>query len=81
MAWGSRSEAEKQIIARGGLLPKSKSVTRNLDYLILGEDREKGWTSLITGGKLAQAFEMRINSSSDSKLQIVREEDFICSLL
>ena len=39
MTWGPRSKAEQLVLELGGQLAKSKSMTNELDYLVLGEDR------------------------------------------
>lgn len=78
MAWGTRSRAEAEIANRGGQMSQSKSVTEDLDYLVLGEDKDKGWTSLLKGGKLTKAFVKRIKDPQ-AKFRIIREEDFIAA--
>ena len=78
MVWGSRSKAEKEITARGGTMFKTKAM-KEIDYLVLGEDPEKGWLSRDSGSKLADAFVMKI-MSPDGKLKIIRERDFLAAL-
>ena len=79
MSWGTRPEAAALIEERGGSVSKSKTITKDIDYFVLGEDKEKGWTSLLHGGKLTAAFLKRFKEP-DLKYRIVREEDFISAL-
>jgi hypothetical protein len=79
LAWGSRENAQSEVVKHGGFLPKSKSITEDLDYLILGEDRTKGWLSLLAGGKLREAF-LRKMRGERPRLKIIREADFIAAL-
>jgi DNA polymerase III epsilon subunit-like protein len=79
MAWGTRPKATALINERGGSVSKSKAITKDIDYFVLGEDKEKGWTSLIHGGKLTKAFLKRFKEPH-LKYRIVREEDFIAAL-
>ena len=80
MAFGLRSQAQKEVQLRGGLIPTSKHLSNDIDYLILGEDKEAGWTRLLHGGKLTSAFLNKFQHSS-SKLHIVREEAFRSALI
>jgi len=80
MAFGLRSQAQKEVQLRGGLIPTSKHLSNDIDYLILGEDKEAGWTRLLHGGKLTSAFLNKFQYPS-SKLHIVREEAFRSALL
>jgi len=79
MTWGSRPLVTKLIEERGGTVSQSKTITKDIDYFVLGEDNEKGWLSLIEGRKLKKAFLKRIQEP-DLVYHIVREEDFIASL-
>lgn len=76
MKWGLRSQAEAMIQRLGGKAAPSKSVTDTVDYLVLGEDMEKGWTSLVGGGKLTSAFQRRL-LNPNGRLKIILETDFI----
>jgi NAD-dependent DNA ligase len=78
MAWGSRSNAEKEIILRGGKMSKAKYITTDIDYLVLGEDPEKGWLTRGSGSKLASAFRMKIMQPW-TQLKIIREQDFLAA--
>ena len=60
MSWGSRSRIASLIEERGGIFSKSKSITQKINYLVLGEDLEKGWSALLHGGKIASAFEKKL---------------------
>lgn len=79
MAWGTRPQAAERIEERGGIVSQAKTVTENIDYLVLGEDKDHGWTSLIHGGKLTHAFLRRFREP-DSRFRIVREEAFVAAL-
>jgi DNA polymerase III epsilon subunit-like protein len=78
MAWGSRPEAEKEIIDRGGLMAKTKAMSQ-IDYLVLGEDPEMGWMSGNSVTKLGNAFVHKF-TNPNSRLKIIRERDFIAAL-
>jgi len=80
MAMGPRSLARKNIQAKGGITPTSNHLGDDIDYLILGESRDAGWTALLHGGKLATAFFKKINNPK-SKLHIIREEFLRAALL
>jgi NAD-dependent DNA ligase len=79
MAWGPRSKAEKEIILRGGKMCKKNGSTKDVDYLVLGEDPEKGWLTGDRRSKLADAFYMKI-ARPWTGLKIIREEDFLAAL-
>jgi DNA polymerase-3 subunit epsilon len=79
LACGSRENAQREVVLRGGILPKSKSITEDLHYLILGEDRAKGWLSLLSGRKLREAF-LRKMRGERPQLKIIQETDFIAAL-
>jgi len=80
LSWGKRENAQEELIKRGGLLAKSNSVSDEVDYLVLGEDKTKGWLSLSNGGKLRNAFIKKFEGKSD-RLKIILESDFINALL
>jgi len=79
MEWGSRSKAGAAISERGGTLSKSKAINEDIDYLVLGEDKFRGWTSLIKGGKLTKALLTRFEQSH-LKYRIILEQDFVAAL-
>jgi DNA polymerase III epsilon subunit-like protein len=79
MVWGSRSEVIPIIERLGAVVSTSKKVSRSVDYLILGEDKEAGWTALLHGGKLGDALCKKI-AEPESRLQIVLESDFFLAL-
>lgn len=79
MSWGTRSKISSLIEDRGGFYSKSKSITQKINYLVLGEDKEKGWTALLHGGKIASAFEKKL-IEPEREFRIIREEDFIAAL-
>ncbi len=80
MVWGSRSNATRLVESLGGIVSTSKTVSGVIDFLILGEDVEKGWTKLAYGGKLAGAVQHKI-ANIDCRLCIVLESDFIDCLM
>jgi NAD-dependent DNA ligase len=78
MAWGSRSDAEKEIVARGGQMFKTRAM-KEIDYLVLGEHSETGWLSRHSGPKLAKAFTYKF-THPQGRLKIIRERDFTAAL-
>jgi len=79
MIWGSRSNITKLVESIGGIVSDSKTVS-GIDYLVLGEDPEKGWTRLAHGGKISDAVGRKI-ADDNCPLQIVLESDFIDCLM
>jgi DNA polymerase-3 subunit epsilon len=79
MKWGTRPQAEELVQARGGEVSMSRIFNSKIDYLVLGEDSEKGWTSLLRGTKLTKAFLSKYNDP-DARFAIVLESDFISAL-
>ena len=80
LAMGPRSKARKEIQKRGGITPTSKYLGEDIDYLVLGEDKERGWTHLLQGGKLGSAFFKKFKNPK-SKLRIIREESLRSALI
>jgi DNA polymerase III epsilon subunit-like protein len=80
MTWGTRPQASKFVSQLGGVVSKSKVVPSSIDFLGLGEDREKGWTALTHGGKLTDAVCRKI-ADENSRLKLVLENDFLSALL
>jgi DNA polymerase III epsilon subunit-like protein len=80
MVWGTRPEAIRLVKQLGGLVTESKVVSNKTDYLVLGEDTEKGWTTLLHGGKLTGAV-CKMIADDDSRLQLILESDFIGALV
>ena len=79
MKWGTRPQAERLIISRGGRVCKAKTVAGEVDYLVLGEDLEGGWTTLLQGGKLVHAFLKKLRNPETS-FRIISEDDFVHAL-
>jgi DNA polymerase-3 subunit epsilon len=75
LAMGNRSAAEAAVAARGGLLAKSKSVSNEVDYLVLGSET---WEELENGRKLTQAVVRRLRGLP--KPILLLEEDFVAAL-
>jgi len=78
-AAGSRTEIAEMIQCAGGVVATSKAVTKKTEYLVLGESKGSGWTTLIRGGKLTSAFVRRLGDPLYN-FRIVREEDLIATL-
>jgi len=76
---GTRPEIAEMILRAGGVVATSKAVTKKTDYLVLGESKDWGWTTLIRGGKLTSAFLRRLGDPLYN-FRIIREEDLIASL-
>jgi DNA polymerase-3 subunit epsilon len=79
MKWGTRPQAEEIVRAKGGEVSMSRNFNSTIDYLVLGEDPEKGWTSLLTGTKLTKAFLNKFHEP-DSEFSIILEGDFVSSI-
>lgn len=71
-AYGPRSEVEKLILDRGGEL--TKSVTKSLDYLVIGTFSSKDWIHSSHGRKIEKAVEYR---DSGVALAIISEDHFV----
>lgn len=54
-AHGSREQCQADTIARGGKCPKQKSVSQNIDYLVIGTDGSSRWKRGAYGNKIEQA--------------------------
>jgi DNA polymerase III epsilon subunit-like protein len=80
LAMGPRSKACQEIQIRGGITPTSKFLGEDIDYLVLGEDKERGWTHLLQGSKLGSAFLKKFKNPK-SKLRIIREERLRSALI
>ena len=78
MKWGSRTEACATVKKKGGGVSLAKQLAPETDYLVLGEDLEAGWTRLLKGGKLTNAFLKKIKGVST--FRIILEKDFISAL-
>ncbi len=79
MKWGTRPQAESLITSRGGRVCKAKTVTSEVDYLVLGEDLGGGWTTLLRGGKLVHAFLKKLKNP-EASFRIILEDDFVHAL-
>ncbi len=71
----SRSQAEKEVRARGGL--STNSISTDLDYLVIGSIPSVGWKHGNYGRKIEKAQELIINNS---KLKLVSEDDYMIAL-
>jgi DNA polymerase III epsilon subunit-like protein len=79
MIWGSRSILAPALERVGAVFSDSKTVRRGLDYLVLGEDPEKGWTRR-SGSKLFEALWIRMCFPED-KICFVEESHFIDQMM
>lgn len=79
MKWGTRPQAERLITSRGGRVCKAKTVAGEVDYFVLGEDLEGGWTTLLRGGKLVHAFLKKLKNP-EASFRIILEDDFVHAL-
>ncbi len=75
MAWGSRSHAGALLTKCRGILSASKYISKKIDYLVLGEDPEKGWHKVL-GGKFSHALQIKMLEDG-SELSIILESDFV----
>lgn len=75
LAMGTRSAAETAVTARGGLLAKSKAVSSDVDYLVLGSVK---WEEQQSGNKLTAAVVRRLKGLPNPIL--LQEEDFVAAL-
>lgn len=67
----TRQQIEQVIIGRGGVV--KKSVTKELDYLVIGDNGNPCWAFACYGRKVEQAMKLR---KSGSRLLLVHENDF-----
>ncbi len=71
----SRSQAEKEVRARGGLT--IKTISANLDYLVIGSIPSTGWKHGNYGRKIEKAQEL---IACNNKLKLVSEDDYMIAL-
>lgn len=71
-AYGTRAKCEDAVLSRGGL--PENSVTRALDYLVLGVGVSPDWRHETYGRKIERAMELR---GEGRALQIVAEADWV----
>ncbi len=77
LEWGSRDIAESKILSKGGNI--TKSVVKNLDYLIVGSLGNEAWKYGNYGSKIEKAKEWR--SRGQNNPLIVSENDFIRAII
>jgi NAD-dependent DNA ligase len=75
--YGAREQCEQAVIDRGGIV--FKTTTMNLDYLIVGGEKNPDWAHENYGRKIERALELRRKRKSDNPL-IVFEPDWVKSL-
>ena len=71
----NRNQAEKEVRARGGLT--IKTISANLDYLVIGSIPSTGWKHGNYGRKIEKAQEL---IASNNKLKLVSEDDYMIAL-
>ena len=71
-AFGPRSEIEKLIEERGGEL--SNSITKKVNYLVIGTFSSRDWIHSSYGRKIEKAVEYRDNGDD---IAIISEDHFI----
>lgn len=71
----TRSQAEKEVRARGGLT--IKTISANLDYLVIGSIPSAGWKHGNYGRKIEKAQEL---IAINNKLKLVSEDDYMIAL-
>ncbi len=79
MRFGPRKKAELAVLERGGQLAASKSVTREVNYLVCGDLGNVNFRQSRYGNKIARALELREDKSS--VIYIVREPAFVEALV
>lgn len=79
LKWGVRKNVLELVESLGGIPETSKSINQRINYLILGEDEKRGWTSHIFGGKLNTAFIAKFENP-DRDFHLVLEEDFFAAI-
>lgn len=72
-AIGNRKAIEDIIEEKGG--HSKKTVTHDLDYLVIGELGNDDWKHSVSGNKIEKA--MRYRDNSYSKLKIISEEQLL----
>lgn len=78
LGWGSRADAIEAVTARGGKTPKSSTVTKSIDYLVVGDLGSDSWKHSRFGRIIQQAVDLK---ESGYNICIVQEEDFIKALM
>lgn len=71
----SREKVMTVIRQRGGIVDVSSEFTPRVDYLIVGELGSEAMRQKMYGAKVARA--LRLRAAGKSKVQILRERDFI----
>jgi DNA polymerase III epsilon subunit-like protein len=79
LKWGVRKNVLELVESLGGIPETSKSINQRINYLVLGEDEKRGWTSHIFGGKLNTAFIGKFENP-DRDFHLVLEEDFFAAV-
>ena len=57
--FGDRSACQAAVMARGGLAPDTKTITTEIDYLVIGTSGSKSWKMGSYGNKIEKAILLR----------------------
>ena len=76
-AYGSRKACQEAVIERGGRAPSQKFASREIDYLVVGNDGSKTWKRGSYGNKIESAILARREYGTPA---IISEEHWVSSL-
>lgn len=74
--FGSRKSCQSEVIERGGTAPAKKSITSDIDYLVVGAKGSKAWKRGSYGTKIAAAILSRRERGTPA---IISEEHWVNS--
>lgn len=64
--YGSRKQCQEAVVQRGGLAPDTKSVSHDVDYLVIGTKGSPSWSRGSYGDKIEAAIMARRDHGSPS---------------
>ena len=76
-AFGTRKACQDAVISRGGLAPDQKSVSHQIDYLVIGTEGSKAWRRGTYGNKIEDAILSRRDYGSPA---IISEVHWVTAL-
>jgi NAD-dependent DNA ligase len=76
-AFGSRKACQAAVTERGGLAPSQKSISHEIDYLVVGVEGSKAWKRGSYGNKIESAILLRREFGSPA---IISEEHWVSHL-
>jgi hypothetical protein len=76
-SYGTRGACQEAVIARGGSAPNKQSISRLLDYLVIGEEGSHAWKKGSYGNKIEAAILSRRDYGSPA---IISEEHWTKAL-